>query len=161
MFPFKTKEFELYVPLTTNQLKNQLEKSVRKWRLVSIDRDGEVYGMIKGNTIKFELGQCIQRNSFRPTVVFSWREDGNKTKIKGFYRVALSVLIVSSVFPLAGIIIAFQAGNILPFIFTLVLWALMYMTLGQYLFNKDFKWVQQEFYKLVDYNTNNQVQHIN
>jgi hypothetical protein len=151
MFPFKTKEFELHVLLTTDQLKNRLEKSVHKWRLISIDRDGEVYGTIKGNKVKFELGQCIQRNSFRPTVVFSWKDEGSKIRIRGFYRVALSVLISSSVFPLAGIVIAFQASDILPFLCTLLLWSFMYMTLGLYLFKKDFKWVEQELYKLIGY----------
>lgn len=148
MFPFKTKEFSFQSDLTIEQLQNRLKTSISKQKLISIKKDGKLYGKINGNKAIIELGQSFQRNSFRPVVVFKWTSSDSKTKIYGYYRVALSVIFGTLLLPVFGLYLTIQIINILPFIFCALIWMLIYVTFGRWLFNKDFKWVEEEFLNL-------------
>jgi hypothetical protein len=150
MFPFKTKQFSFQTDLTVEQLQDRLTARVRKWKLVSLNKDGQLYGKISDNSAIIELGQSFQRNSFRPVVVFKWTKNNLKTEIRGHYRVALSVLLTTLFIPLFGVYLTIKINNILPVLFLFAIWTIIYMTFGRWLFNKDFKWMEEEFLKLVD-----------
>jgi hypothetical protein len=150
MFPFKTKEFTFQTDLTVEELHERLTTRVRKWKALSIHTDGQLYGTINKCSAKIELGQSFQRNSFRPVVVFRWTNNNTKTEINGYYRVALPVLLTTLFVPLFGLYLSFKINNILPVVFLAVIWTSIYATLGRWLFYKDFKWVEEEFYRLVD-----------
>lgn len=149
MFPFKTKEFLIHTELTAAQLKEKLKRNVSKRKLIQISKDGEFYGTINDSRATIEPGKNFLRNSFRPVVVFKWTENNSKTEIKGYYRVALSVLIVTLLIPVSGLFLTIQINNILPFIFLSSTWAIIYMTFGRWLFYIEFKWAEEEFLKLV------------
>ena len=108
MFPFKTKQFSFQIDLPVEQLRDHLTTKVQKWKLISIDKDGQLYGTINGNNARIELGQSFLRNSFRPVVVFKWTKNNSKTQITGHYRVALSVLLTTLFIPLFGL---YLTGN--------------------------------------------------
>jgi len=150
MFPFKTKEFSFYTDLTVEQLRDRLITRVCRWKLISINKDGQLYGTVNDSSATIELGQSFQRNSFRPVVVFKWSINNSKTEIKGHYRVALSVLLTTLFIPLFGLYLTVKINNILPVLFLSCIWTIIYSTIGRWLFNKDFKWMEEEFFKLVD-----------
>lgn len=150
MFPFKTKEFSFQTELTVEELQQRLATRVRKWRLLSIHHDGQLYGTINSRSATIELGQCLQRNSFRPVVVFNWTNKNSKAEIKGHYRVAFSVLMTTLFIPMFGLYLTIKINNILPVLLLAAIWTLLYATFGQWLFNKDFKWVEEEFLKLLN-----------
>ena len=149
MFPFKTKNFTFQTDLTVEQLQERFVTNVHKWKLLSINKDGQLYGTIKRNSGTMELGQSFQRNSFRPVVVFNLTKYNSGTEIKGYYRVALSVLITTLFIPSFGLYLTIEINNILPFIFCSAIWTFIFATLGRWLFYKDFKWTEEEFVKLV------------
>ena len=149
MFPFKTKDFTFQTDLTVEQLQERLVTNVHKWKPFSISKDGQLYGTINSNSGTIELGQSFQRNSFRPVVVFNWTKNNSRTEIKGYYRVALSVLVTTLFIPLFGLYLTIKINNILPFIFCITIWTFIFATLGRWLFYKDFKWTEEEFLKLV------------
>ena len=150
MFPFKTKQFSFQTDLTVEQLQERLTVKVRKRKLFSISEDGQFYGIINRKGATIEVGQSFQRNSFRPVVVFSWTKSNSKTEINGYYRVALSVILATLFIPLFGLYLTIKINNILPVLFLSVIWTIIYMTFGRWLFNKDFKWVQEEILKLIE-----------
>ena len=150
MFPFKTKQFSFDINLTEEQLHSRLAEKVRKWKFFSINEDGQLYGTINNSGATIELRQSFRRNSFRPVVVFKWKENNSKTHIKGYYRVALSVIIMTLSAPLFGLYLTININNIFPFLFLSIIWIIVYITFGRWLFNKDFKWMEEEFLKLVD-----------
>ena len=59
MFPFKTKEFSFQTDLTVEELEQRLATRVRKWKLLSIHTDGQLYGTINGHSATIELGQSF------------------------------------------------------------------------------------------------------
>ena len=150
MFPFKTKQFSFQTHLTVEQLQDRLTARVRQWKLVSINKDGQLYGTISDSSAAIELGQSFQRNSFRPVVVFKWTKTNYTTEIIGYYRVALSVLLTTLFIPLFGLYLTIKINNVLPVLFLSLIWAIIYMTFGRWLFNRDFKSMEEEFLKLVD-----------
>jgi hypothetical protein len=149
MFPFKTKQFSFQTNLTIEQLQDLLSTKVRKRKLISISTDGELYGTVNNKGATIELGQSFQRNSFRPVVAFKWSSKNSKTEISGYYRVSLSVIFTTLFIPLLGLYLTIKINNILPFLFLVIMWILLYLTFGRWLFNKDFKWTQEEFFKLI------------
>ena len=148
MFPFKTKEFSFESNLSIEELQERLETLVYKNKLISIKVDGQLYGRINGNKAIIEIGQSFRRNSFRPVVVFKWTNSNSKTQISGYYRVALSIILGTLFIPLFGLYLAVQINNILPFIFCALLWIFITVTFERWLFNRDFKWVEEEFLNL-------------
>ena len=150
MFPFKTKQFFFQTDLTIEQLQERLTSNVGKWRLLSINKDGQLYGTLNDSSATIELGQSFQRNSFRPVVVFKWTKINSKTQIEGYYRVALSVIITTLFIPFFGLYLTIKINNLLPVLFLSIIWIIICMTFGRWLFNKDFKWMEEEFLKLVN-----------
>ena len=148
MFPFKTRKFFIQTDLTIEQLQDRLVTTIAKRKIISIKTDGQLYGTINDDNAIVELGQSFQRNSFRPVVVFKWIGRNSKTEIKGYYRVSLSVILITLFIPLFGLYLTLRIDNILPFIFCTIIWIFIYMTFGRWLFNKDFKWMEEEFLKL-------------
>lgn len=149
MFPFKTKAFFLTTDLTVDQLKERLETKVIKRKIISVSNDGELWGTIKNERAIVEFGQGAYWNSFRPIVVFQWTKTQSGTEIRGYYRIDLSVIIITLFMPLFGLYLSISILNIFPFLLLLAIWVILYRTFALWAFNRDFKWTQKEFFNLV------------
>lgn len=135
--------------MTVEQLKERLTTKVTKWKAFSLKEDGQLYGIIKNNNAILEVGQKSYRNSFRPVVIFQWTQTLSGTQIKGYYRISLSVIVSTLIIPLFGFYLAIAIQNVLPLLFLVAIWFIIYMTFGFWCFNKDLKFIKEEFLSLI------------
>ena len=111
--------------MTVEQLQDRLTTQVYKLRLISISKDGQLYGTVNDSSARIELGQSCHRNSFRPVVVFKWTKTNSTTEITGYYRIALSVLLTTLFIPLFGLYLTIEIKNILPVVFLSAIWTII------------------------------------
>jgi len=92
---------------------------------------------------------CNYSNSFRPVVVFNWKNVNDKAIITGHYRIQMGVIWLSYILPTIGIVQAFRYHTLAPVIFSCLLWVILQLFF-YLLFMKDFDWFQSNFKDIVN-----------
>lgn len=149
MFPFKCHEFEFEGYESKKELRSRFQNDP----VINKSRQGfdwEITGSICNNSASLKTIQKYYRNSFRAVAQIKWEEKNTTLFVQGYFKVGTGITLVTLLLPMFGLYLSIKIGNVIPVIFTSLVWVVMFATLGKYLFEKDLKNVKEKVFNFLD-----------
>lgn len=131
--------------MTEEAFQRRLLALTKRYRFIYLEKKHRNVAVVSGAKMDRELSEVPFRNSFRPVIVFRWGGNSEGTLLEGFCRLSRSILWVSALFPIIGIVQAFRYHTIYPVLFFAALWIVVFQLLGYLLFLKEYEWVKGNF----------------
>lgn len=136
--------------MTEDAFQRRLLALTKRYHFIFFVKKHHNVAVVSGTKMDLELSEIPFRNSFRPVIVFRWYGMSDRVKVNGFYRLSKTLLWVSVLFPIIGLVQAFRYHTIYPVVFFVLLWIIAFQLLGYLLFMKEYEWVKGNFERLLN-----------
>lgn len=151
MYPFSTNKKTLFLKLSNDEIVSLLEKHIEDSHFFQIREDSRLYGKIKPNVSKFQIGQSPTFNSFRPIVVMRWKERGNnKLELNSYFRVDYGMIVFLLIPVIGAAKISFDIKSIIPLVLTIFLFLFLFLGIFQIIYRLSKKTTIKKVDKILD-----------